>query len=188
MGAGLIVIAGSMLIGGAWREHRDRMEFERALVVTPVERRADDALGILRVDRLKWSVIVRPTASDPDLAIGAGWIRGTALPGSRGNAGIAGHRDTFFRALRHFRVNDEIELVTQQGTVRYSVREMKVVSPNDVTVIAADRRTSLTLVTCYPFSLVGNAPRRFIVKAYKKESTTTGRWKKLRRVRLRETS
>jgi hypothetical protein len=34
--------------------------------------------------------------------VGAGHIEGTALPGERGNSGIAGHRDTFFRELLHF--------------------------------------------------------------------------------------
>src|SRR5580704_7341516 len=36
-------------------------------------------------------------------------IEGTPLPGEAGNSGIAGHRDTFFRALRNIRNNDEIQ-------------------------------------------------------------------------------
>lgn len=175
IGAGglLVAVAGGLGLGGAWRESRDRARFEQALFVEPaiVESQSPvDALGVLRVERLGWSVIVRPSSSDADLARGAGWIAGTALPGSRGNAGIAGHRDTFFRALQHFKINDEINLVTGKGTVRYVVREMSVVEPGQVEVIAPDRRTSLTLVTCYPFYLVGHAPKRFIVKAYRKQT------------------
>jgi sortase A len=174
IGAGALLVCAAVGLGtnGAWQESRDRAEFERVLHVEPaVAQRPEpvDALGVLRVDRLGWSVIVRPSASDADLARGAGWIGGTALPGTQGNAGIAGHRDTFFRALRHFKINDEIRLETGKGMVRYVVKEMKVVDPGQVDVIAPDRRASLTLVTCYPFYLVGHAPRRFIVKAYRKQ-------------------
>jgi sortase (surface protein transpeptidase) len=34
-----------------------------------------------------------------------------------------------------------------------------------VWVIAPTPRPTITLITCYPFSFVGNAPRRFIVQA-----------------------
>jgi sortase A len=172
-GALLIGVAVGLGVDGAWRESRDRAQFENALHVEPAISQPQspvDALGVLRVDRLGWSVIIRPSASDADLARGAGWIGGTAVPGTPGNAGIAGHRDTFFRALRHFKINDEISLVTGKGTVRYVVREMKIVDPEQVEVIAPDRRTSLTLVTCYPFYLMGHAPRRFVVKAYRKQT------------------
>lgn len=170
-GALLIAIAGGLGIAGAWRESRDRARFEQMLHVESAQPQATvDALGVLRVDRLGWSVIVRPSASDADLERGAGWIGGTTLPGLQGNVGIAGHRDTFFRALRYFKINDEISLVTEKGTVHYVVREMRVVDPDQVEVIAPDQRTSLTLVTCYPFYLVGRAPRRFIVKAYPKNT------------------
>ena len=43
------------------------------------------------------------------------------------------------------------------------------VGPNDVVLDPTDRPT-LTLITCYPFTYVGKAPRRFIVRA---ERTTT---------------
>lgn len=169
-GALVIVVAAGLGIEGAWRESHDREQFMRSLEVGPAiatSASKPDAIGILRVDRLGWSVIVRPASSHADLSRGAGWIPGTAEPGTSGNTGIAGHRDTFFRALRHFRIGDEITLVTEKETVRYVVKKMLVVDPDQVDVIAPDRRASLTLVTCYPFDLVGNAPRRFIVKAYK---------------------
>jgi sortase A len=40
-----------------------------------------------------------------------------------------------------------------------------VVEPNDLSVLAQNGRSSLTLVTCYPFSYIGRAPKRFIVRA-----------------------
>ena len=40
-----------------------------------------------------------------------------------------------------------------------------VVAPKDVWVLDATAEPALTLVTCYPFSYVGTAPERFIVRA-----------------------
>ena len=40
-----------------------------------------------------------------------------------------------------------------------------VVDPGDVTVLQARPQASLTLVTCYPFYFIGDAPQRYIVQA-----------------------
>ena len=40
-----------------------------------------------------------------------------------------------------------------------------VVQPNDVWVLNRTEYPALTLVTCYPFTYIGNAPQRFIVRA-----------------------
>ncbi|HVB38772.1 MAG TPA: class D sortase, partial [Vicinamibacterales bacterium] len=90
---------------------------------------------------------------------------GTALPGQRGNVGVAGHRDTVFRPLRHVRRGDLVALTTPHGTFDYRVAWTRIVSPADVAVLQPTHRPSLTLVTCYPFYFVGHAPRRFVVRA-----------------------
>jgi sortase A len=97
---------------------------------------------------------------------GVGHIPYTALPGQRGNVGIAGHRDTFFRGLRNIARNDEITLTTLEGTFRYDVDFSEVVEPNDTEVLDPSSDATLTLVTCYPFSYVGPAPKRLIVRAH----------------------
>ena len=96
-----------------------------------------------------------------------GHIPGTSLPGQQGNVAIAGHRDTFFRALRNVRQDDEITLTTLDGTYRYLVDSTQVVAPEDTQVLDDSGGTILTLVTCYPFYFVGPAPKRFIVRAHK---------------------
>jgi sortase A len=87
------------------------------------------------------------------------------LPGEDGNVGIAGHRDGFFRGLKDLRVGDSIELVTQTKTNTYIIDRLVIVDPSDVKVLARRPRTSVTLVTCYPFYFVGSAPQRYIVQA-----------------------
>jgi sortase A len=122
-------------------------------------------IGRLQIPRLKLSVMVREGADERTLSRAVGHIPGTALPGRLGNVGLAGHRDTFFRALRNIREDDAIEFETTQGMYRYVVKSTTIVGPRDVSVLAASGGENLTLVTCYPFYYVGSAPKRFIVRA-----------------------
>jgi LPXTG-site transpeptidase (sortase) family protein len=89
----------------------------------------------------------------------------TALPGEPGNVVLAGHRDTFFRGLRNIRKGDEITLETLDGSYRYRVDLTQVVAPEYTEVLRGSDDAILTLVTCYPFSFVGPAPQRYIVRA-----------------------
>ena len=94
-----------------------------------------------------------------------GHIPGTPLPGETGNVGLAGHRDTFFRPLKDLRIKDEIRLSTLKGVFQYEVVSLRIVEPENVGVLASADENVLTLVTCYPFSFVGPAPKRWIVRA-----------------------
>jgi sortase A len=104
-------------------------------------------------------------AEAQDLALSVGHIPGTAVPGRMGNVALAAHRDTFFRGLEHIRQGDDILLTTPQGTRLYQVDSMRVVMPTDVYVLKDVGRPVLTLVTCYPFHFIGDAPQRLIVQA-----------------------
>jgi sortase A len=122
-------------------------------------------LGRLKIPRLHVAAMVREGADSGTLRKAIGHIPGTALPGKTGNVGLAGHRDTFFRALRDIEKDDAIDFETDSGTFRYAVQSTKIVSPRDVSVLTASGGRTLTLVTCYPFYYVGSAPKRFIVRA-----------------------
>ena len=78
---------------------------------------------------------------------------------------LAGHRDTFFRALRKIRVKDRIRVVTPPHVYEYEVQSLRVVEPDETDVLQSRGSEELTLVTCYPFRFVGPAPDRFIVSA-----------------------
>lgn len=126
-----------------------------------------DVFGRLDIPRIGVSVAVIEGTGSRTLRLGVGHIESTSLPWEAGNSGIAGHRDTFFRALRDIRRNDEIQLQTATGLFHYQVDWMKVVTPDDVSVLAPSTEAALTLVTCYPFQFLGTAPKRFIVRAHK---------------------
>ena len=125
----------------------------------------DGLIGRIEIPRLGISAVLSEGTDQKTLRRAVGHIEGTALPGQPGNMGIAGHRDTFFRPLRHIRPNDIIVVAALNGRFRYRVTSTKVVPPTAVDVLAPTPGQTLTLVTCYPFYYVGSAPRRFIVKA-----------------------
>ncbi|HVN06112.1 MAG TPA: class D sortase [Bryobacteraceae bacterium] len=122
-------------------------------------------LGRLVIPRLHVRAVVREGAGDDTLDVALGHIPGTALPGTRGNIGVAGHRDTLFRELRNIAKDDIIQFQTSAGTYNYTVESMRIVKPEDVSVLKTGDSAELTLVTCYPFHYIGPAPGRFIVKA-----------------------
>ncbi len=127
-----------------------------------------DVLGRVDVPRLGISVAVLQGISSRTLRLGVGHIEGTPLPGETGNTGIAGHRDTFFRELKDIRKNDEIQLQTATELLHYQVDWVKVVDPDDMTVLDPSTfGSTLTLVTCYPFYFIGSAPKRFVVRAHR---------------------
>jgi sortase A len=126
---------------------------------------AGHAIAILRIPKLHLEVPVLDGTDAITLNRGVGRIRGTALPGQRGNIAIAGHRDGFFRGLKDIHAGDEIELLAAQRTDIYIVDRTVIVDPDDTSVLENGATPALTLVTCYPFHYIGNAPRRFVVEA-----------------------
>ena len=122
-------------------------------------------LAVLRVQNIGLEVPVLDGTDDLTLNRGTGWIRGTARPEQLGNIGIAGHRDGFFRGLKDLKLGDPMELVTHDQSDTYVVDDIRIVSPDDVSVLRPGVVRSLTLVTCYPFYFVGSAPQRYVVHA-----------------------
>jgi sortase A len=99
------------------------------------------------------------------LSEGAGHIPGTAYPGGLGTVGIAGHRDTHFRQLRKAAKGMDVRLVDRTGTYHYRITSSEIVTPDKVSVLDIQSTPGLVLITCYPFSYIGKAPRRFVVHA-----------------------
>jgi sortase A len=146
---------------------RERISAWRRALSEP----APSPLAVLRIPKIRLEVAVLPGTDDFTLNRAVGHIEDTALPGTDGNSGIAGHRDGFFRGLKDVAPDDAIELETLRGKEGYRVERIWVVNPEDVSVLEATPRRSLTLVTCYPFYHVGPAPQRYIVRAVRADDT-----------------
>ena len=131
---------------------------------------ADDmqALALLEIPAADIRVAVFEGTADHTLDLGVGRVPGTARVGSPGNLALAGHRDGFFRGLKDIEVGDDVSIRHRSGITRYVVTELSIVEPDNVSVLAPTEGAALTLVTCYPFYFVGNAPKRFIVRAVSK--------------------
>jgi len=130
-------------------------------------------IAVLSIPKMGLDVPVFDGTDELTLNRGAGRIVGTARPGEQGNIGIAAHRDGFFRSLKDIAMGDRIELAVLRHRFVYTVDNIAVVKPSDATVLQARPQPSLTLVTCYPFYFVGNAPDRYIVQASLVDSEQT---------------
>ena len=99
---------------------------------------------------------------------------GTALPGSFGNTVIFGHSTlpqffkpgnsiSIFNHLPEAKVGDEVTVSYDGITYRYVVRNISVVSPTQIEILAQRYdKHELTLVTCVP---LGTYLKRFVVRA-----------------------
>ena len=177
-------LTGVLLLGGALativksrvyqaRQERAFLAMERTARAAPAPPSAPAAapgvdplvLGRIDIPRVGVSAIVREGDDAGTLSIAVGHIPGTARPGERGNVALAGHRDSFFRALRDIRAGDVIRLRVPGRGDEYRVDSTEVVGADETRVLASSRDAVLTLVTCYPFEWVGHAPKRFVVRA-----------------------
>ncbi len=62
-------------------------------------------------------------------------------------------------------MGDSVDVYTEKRNTRYVVGEIRSVPSGDVSVLGPRPRSSVTLVTCYPFYFVGSASLRYIVHA-----------------------
>jgi len=122
-------------------------------------------LGIITISNLNIQVPIYNGTEEFILNRGAGRIKGMAKMDEDGNLGISAHRDGFFRALKDIQLDDDIYIRTTRGVKRYAVSAIDIVPKTDVSVLEPTNEKTLTLVTCYPFYFVGNAPKRYIVTA-----------------------
>ena len=119
--------------------------------------------GRLRVPRLGMSILVVDGDEQEALELAAAHLSGTAALGSKGNTVIAAHRDTAFWPLRNIKLGDSIQIKTSQTYV-YGVTSIRIVRPDDTTVLADRGGSKVTLITCYPFRYIGSAPKRYVVQ------------------------
>lgn len=150
--------AGIASDGALWSPSRLRAyEVSRNVPVGPV-------LAVLRVPSVQLEVPLYADTSELHLNRGVGLIEHMSPPGERGNLGIAGHRDGFFRVLAHLQAGDSIEVRTREVRYQYRVTFISIVTATDTRLLAPTPEPAVTLVTCFPFYFVGRAPHRFVVR------------------------
>jgi sortase A len=95
---------------------------------------------------------------------GPGHWPGSAMPGQRGNAVVAGHRVTHSRPFRYrdrLVPGDEVLFDTADGTFTYRVTGHEIVKPTDVWIVNPTPDATMTLFACHP---PGSARQRYVVR------------------------
>jgi len=125
----------------------------------------------LRIPRLNYDEIVLEGATPRTLAFGPARLFSGAAMGEPGNLELAGHRTSWFEPLQALALGDTIEVEWYDARFSrlrqrsYTVNAIRVVEPEDVSLLAPTSDDTLTLVTCYPFGRSPRSPQRYIVRA-----------------------
>ena len=97
--------------------------------------------------------------------LGVAHLNDSAPLDASGNIALSSHRDGPFRVLQKLQIGDPILLLTDSGERRFSVSKVSIGHPSAVNVLAPTHKPILTLITCFPFYFVGEAPQRFVIQA-----------------------
>jgi len=176
IGVGALSVVGYEVVEARRFQAQRAAEFARlAQAYASVSVRTGGLIGMLDVPRLKLTTPVIEGDDDKMLRRAAGHLPDTPLPWQGGNSAIAGHRDGLFRSLKGIRIGDEIRFRTTRDEFRYRVTGTSIVAPDDISVLESRGAASLTLITCYPFTFIGNAPQRFIIHASREREASRDR-------------
>jgi sortase A len=124
-----------------------------------------DVEGLISIPRININMAFVEGTSRDDLKKGPGHYPETPMPGTLGNAAIAGHRTTYlhpFYDINELQPGDKIIVATLAGKFTYKMTQQLIVAPTDVGVAANTPDAELTLTSCNPrFS----AAQRIVIKA-----------------------
>jgi sortase A len=85
---------------------------------------------------------------------GVGQLIGSTNPGEEGNLVLSSHNDIFgelFRDLDQLKPGDEILIQTASQEFIYRVTGTRVVEPTEVSVLEPTAKSTITLISCYPY-------------------------------------
>jgi sortase A len=140
---------------------------EQKRTPAPEKTMKNGIIGKLEINKIDLTIPIMEGASQANLKVAAGHLKGTSPVGEAGNSAIAAHRSyTYgkqFNRLPEVEVGDTIQVVTKNKKLTYRIIEEMIVLPDDLSVLKKDASESiLTLITCHPMK---NPTHRYIVKA-----------------------
>ncbi|RBW68926.1 class D sortase [Bacillus taeanensis] len=125
-----------------------------------------ETIGILHIPALGAELPIVEGTNPDELAKGVGHYASSAFPKQHDQIVLSGHRDTVFRKMGDLKIGDTVTVELPYGSFTYIIENTEIVDADDTTVIRSTAPEEvLTLTTCYPFSYVGNAPKRYILYA-----------------------
>ncbi|MBN2982141.1 class D sortase [Cohnella algarum] len=132
-------------------------------------------LAILTIDKIDVKLPVLEGATKQNMKHAAAHMTETAALGEVGNAAVAAHRartkGRLFNRLDEVEIGDKIDVKTSEGSYSYTVYEIKIVEPTELSVLEPNGTDRiLTLITCDPLV---NPTHRLIVHAKITDSAAT---------------
>ncbi|KAF2428373.1 class D sortase [Bacillus subtilis] len=123
-----------------------------------------ETVGILTIPKIDAELpIVEGTAAE-DLKKGVGHYKGSSYPEDNGQIVLSGHRDTVFRRTGELDIGDVLKINLSYGEFKYKITHTKIEEDTSV-ITLQQKKEELILTTCYPFSYIGDAPKRYIIYA-----------------------
>lgn len=122
-------------------------------------------VGHLSIPRLNVKVAIYKGVTDTQFDRGVGYWPGTAMPGTRGNVVIGGHRTAALRPfynIEKMKIGDLISVSRPGRSFTYKVSRVMIVRPTDVWIVQPTPNSILTLFTCHPR---GSTSKRYVVRA-----------------------
>ncbi|MBT2697866.1 class D sortase [Bacillus sp. ISL-40] len=130
-----------------------------------------ETVGLLAIPKIKAELAIIEGTDPDDLEKGVGHYKGAYYPGDQRQIVLSGHRDTVFRKLGELEIGDSLKMEMPYGSYTYEIIDTKIVKSDDTSIITLQHnKEELILTTCYPFSYIGNAPKRYIIYAKPKNS------------------
>lgn len=113
-------------------------------------------LGTIKIPRIMISENIVEGSHD-EMLYGVGHVRGTAMPGKKGNCVLSAHRGYVF--MRPFRYLDKMEpgdlvyVTDSENRYTYQVFKIFIITPEDTWVLYPQEEEEylLTLLTCTPY-------------------------------------
>ncbi|MCB6422900.1 class C sortase [[Clostridium] scindens] len=119
----------------------------------------DDAIGVVRIDKINLVLPIYDNASKQSLLDGVGLLETTDFPSSNKNmvTVLAGHRGSrsgleYFLNIGKLKKGDDIKISTRKEILYYKVTGEEVIEPDDWSrFIREKEKTKLYLMSCHPY-------------------------------------
>ena len=157
-------------ISNMQNEDKSFNENKKAFETYTSQEQSSNIIGILSIPKLDLIVGIAEGVDNETLKYSVGHFSDTAMPGQKGNFCVIGHRSytygEFFNRLDEIEENDEIIVEYNGKEFKYKVTEIKVVKPEEISVLNQSEEEEITLITCTPIR-VGS--HRLIIKGIREQ-------------------
>ena len=157
-------------ISNMQNEDKSFNENKKAFETYTSQEQSSNIIGILSIPKLDLNVGIGEGVDNETLKYSVGHFSDTAMPGQKGNFCVIGHRSytygEFFNRLDEIEENDEIIVEYNGKEFKYKVTEIKVVKPEEVSVLNQSEEEEIILITCTPIR-VGS--HRLIIKGIREQ-------------------